>query len=220
MILVLSTSIIALITSIDTVKDGNISFAPDCSNSAFVLWVIVLASLVVMIYLVFWLSRGFCKVFKKRSMNRAAVSSLCVITLIYAVVIIGFSTSILVNVAQSDSNNDTSSSDMGSTWYSGCDITNASGIGSDGGGTGESGSLNCSIETANKTSGNTKQAACFEIQSQPFILSVAFLVLLLVFVTAVLCSLGYEFSHNGFCYKKATYDPTVTVFEKETSFSS
>lgn len=217
MILVLSTSIIALITSIDTVKDGNISFAPNCSNSAFVLWVVVLASLVVMIYLVFWLSRGCCKVFKKRSMNRAAVSSLCVITLIYAVVVIGFSTSILVNVSQSDSNNDTSSSDMGSTWYSGCDIANASGIG---GGTGESGSLNCSIETANKTSGNTKQADCFEIQSQPFILSVAFLVLLLVFVTAVLCSLGYEFSHNGFCYKKATYDPTVTVFQKETSFSS
>lgn len=215
MILVLSTSIITLITSIDTVKDGSLSFAPNCSNSAFLLWIVVLASLVVMVYLVFWLSRGCCKVFKKRSMNRAAVSSLCVITLIYAVLVIGLSTSIIVNVSQSDSNDDTSSSDMGSTWYSGC------GNGSGGSGIGVSGSGNCSmIETTNKISRNTKKEACFEIQSQPFILFMAFLVLLLVFVTAVLCSLGYEFSHNGFCYKKATYDPTVTVFEKETSFSS
>lgn len=138
---------------------------------------------------------------------------LCAITLIYAAFIIGLSTSVLVNVSRSDSNNDTS--DMGSSVVdNGCDLANGSGIGSGGGGIGGSGSQNCS----NKPSDNTEQAACFEIQSQPFILSMAFLGLLLVFVAAVLCSLGYEYSHSGFCYQKTTYDPTVTVFEKETSF--
>lgn len=168
-------------------------------------------------------------------MNRAAVSSLCVITLLYAMSVIGFSVSVLalVNESKSDSDiqrNNTNGTSVDLESGSG-DIGSASGSGEvglgeiddvSGSGDLQPGNLiNRSVnETSNKTLDNERatQTACVEISSESFILAVVFLSLLFIFLAAVLFSLGYECSHNGFCYQRSIYDPTVTVFENETSF--
>ena len=63
-----------------------------------------------------------------------------------------------------------------------------------------------------------EREVCIEFSSKPFILSLTFLLLLFIFIAAASCMFAYECSHNGVCHRSAHYDPTVLVFENETSF--
>lgn len=63
-----------------------------------------------------------------------------------------------------------------------------------------------------------EREVCIEVSSKPFIISLTFLLLLFIFIAAMSCMFSYECSHNGICHQSAHYDPTVLVFENETSF--
>ena len=162
-------------------------------------------------------------------MNRATVSSLCLITILYAVIVAGFAVSVLVYVNKFTSNevmtqgnktleaNGSGSGDYNMTSgdsgdcdeeWSGAESGSRSGNAS---GCGEMRFEN--VTTRNNGSVKVEKA-CVE-SSKAFILAVAFLGLLVVFIVGVSCLLGYECNHNGFCYQKSFYDPTVTVIENE-----
>lgn len=231
--------VISLLSSIHQVSRGNASFAPSCdSYSVGLLWLVLLAHLVVIPFMVFWVSKGCSKSCRGKKINRATSSSLCLLLLLYAVIIMGFSVSVLayVNETSSESDSKVGNSTLEMSGSGG----NMSGDGVMGGVSGEKGagvgeSGECGEEGSGSGSGarNTtacnnsstnvtpsKEKHCVEVTSEKFILSVVFLGLLLILVMAVSCLLGYECSHNGFCYTRSFYDPTVTVFENETSFSA
>lgn len=63
-----------------------------------------------------------------------------------------------------------------------------------------------------------EREVCIEALSEPFIISLTFLLLLFIFFAAMSCMFSYECCHNGICHQSAHYDPTVLVFENETSF--
>ena len=289
-LLVVPTSIISLMSSIDKVRSGNTSFAPGCNYSVALLWLVILVHLVVVAFVVFWFSKGCYKPCKKKRMNRAAVSSLCIIILLYVLTVVGFSVSVLVFVNESsvagttNEGNGSSGMDVGSssdgdggmvsgsgsgytvisasgdggdgvTSASGDGVTSASGVtsagvtgdggdgvtsGIGGGVTGASGkgsggcggigngsigySGNGDLAFGNLTICNNettledkKENICVEISSESFVLAMVFPILLIILLAAVSCSVGCECSHRGFCYRRTIYDPTVTVFENETS---
>ena len=331
--LVVPTLIISLMNSINKVSGGKASFAPGCDYSVALLWLVILVHLVVVAFMVFWFSKGCCKPCKRKRMSRAAVSSLCVIMLLYAATVAGFSASVLVFTNESSADDVRNATDMGvgsgadgggsggmvSGNGSGYSVINASGDGAtsnssdgvtsassdgvasasgdsvtsasgdsvtsangdvvtsasgdgltsagnngvtsgsgdyvasgigddatsgigdgvtsaseeskgDNGGCGaiEDGSAGFSengelvhenlTKCTNETTLDQKKAGvCVAVSSEAFVLAVVFPSLLIVLLAAVLCSIVCECSHRGFCYQRTLYDPTVTVFENETS---
>ena len=275
-LLVVPTLIISLMSSIDKVRSGNTSFAPGCNYSVALLWLVILVHLVVVVFVVFWFSKGCYKPCKKKRISRAAVSSLCIIVLLYVLTVVGFSVSVLVFVNESsvnEGNGTGSAMDVGSgsdgdggmvsgsgSGYTvisasgdgGDGVTSASGVtsagvtgdggdgvtsgigggvtGASGEGSGGCGGIgNGSVGNGDLVFGNLticnnettledkKENICIEISSESFVLAMVFPILLIILLAAVSCSVGCECSHRGFCYRRTIYDPTVTVFENETS---
>ena len=229
--------VISVLSGIQKLRRGDASIAPSCGNySIALLLAVVVVHVVMATFLVCWFCKGSCKSCRGRRVNRATVSSLCLLALVYAAVVIGFSASVLAFVGESrsvsvaDSTN-SSLVDMGMSG-NGSGSGEPSGMGGGGRGSGgecegEMASGSGDMGSGNMTTCNNQSSEvqpkreedCVEFLSESFILAVVFFGLLVIFVSAILCLLSYECSYNGFCYKREFYDPTVIVFENETSFA-
>ena len=226
---VVAVAVVSIMSGVHKLRQGGASIAPNCGDySIALLLVVVLAHLVVATFLLFWLCKGACKCCRGRGMNRATVSSLFLLIVIYVFIVAGFSASVLVfvNDSRSVAVAGNSTSDIGmSVSGSGSGMVDVSG----GGGGGEdcegdmasgSGSGNMSACDNRSTEVQPRREEhCIELMSEQFLLAVVFVGLLVIFIFAISCLLRYECSHNGFCYKREFYDPTVTVFDNETSFN-
>ena len=93
-------------------RNESASFAPSCDYSVALLWLVILVHIIVAVCSMVWFGRC-CKPCKKKRMSRAALSILCVIALLYAMVVIGFAVSVFPFVNQSSDSD--SQSDTGDT---------------------------------------------------------------------------------------------------------
>jgi hypothetical protein len=230
--------VVSVLSGVQKLHRGDASIAPSCGEySIALLLAIIVVHLVMATFFLFWICKGTHKSCRGRRMNRATLSSLFLLIFIYVFVVAGFSASVLVFV------NDSRSVAVGSSNSSLVDMGvsgNGSGSGMvgavDRSGGGEGGGEDCEGDMGSGSgdfgSGNTtvcgnrsaevqprREEKCVELMSEQFLLAVVFLGLLLIFIFAISCLLHYECSHNGFCYQREFYDPTVTVFENETSFN-
>lgn len=222
----LAVVVVSVLSGVQVLRRGDASIAPNCDEySIALLLAVVVAHLVMAAFLILWLCKGAFKCCRKKRVNRATLSSLCLLFLIYAFIVAGFSVSVLVFANQTRSVSDFRNSSLVDMGMSGNDsVGGVSGSGEDcdgdmasGSGDMGSGNVTCNNQSVVQP---RKEENCVHLESQPFILVVVFLGLLLIFIAAISCLLCYECSHNGFCYQREFYDPTVTVFENETTFSA
>ena len=207
-------------------SSGDGSIVPSCGDYSTALLLVVLVAHVVMaVFFVFWFCRKTCKRCRGNRMNRATLSSLCLLTVLYAFIIASFSVSVLLfvnqtrNVSMADSGNSsiTDSSGNGTEMLSGMGWGSGSGDCNDMG-PGDMGSGN--MTTCNNTSmpATQRKENCVQLLSESFILVAVFVGMLMIFLSSIMCLFCYECSHNGCCYTRVFYDPTVVVFENESTF--
>ena len=220
--------VLSVMSGLRRLSSGDASFAPSCGDYSIALLLVVLVAHVVMaVFLLLWFCRGSCKGCRGKRMNRATLSSLCLLTLIYAIIVVGFSVSVLafVNQSRDVTVNETSNSSMvmsGGGMVS--EVGGGSGSGAEcqgemGSGMGDLGSGNMTT-CKNSTSEPQEKAKCIKLLSDTFIFVAVFFGMLVIFVSAILCLFCFECSHNGCCYRREFYDPTVIVFENETTFNA
>ena len=229
---VVAIIIISLLSFIQKVSNEDGTTSPQCGDySLILLWIVIVVHIIVLVYLAFWLVRGSCKRYRGKKTNRALLIILFLLTILYALTVFGFSASVFAFVNESrsiDSDNGGIDASGSSGFNNMTNATNANGMGIESG----EGSSDCDENMAsgigsedtkfgNQTTCNVtaeELVQCVQVSSESFTLAVAFIGLLLIFIASLSCFLGYECSHNRFCYKRPIYDPTVTVFQKETPF--
>ena len=254
LVLVIPISIIVLMESVSKVRSHNVSLVPGCDYSVTLLWwLVILVQVGVAVCLLAWYSRCH-KCIPRKRYGRGVLTILCILTVIYILVSIGFGVSVfwftnrLTDMEQAENGTSLIASGSGASGYSDMEVNSSinSGSGRDlsgyggGGGSGSmwnssndkneeasrSGSAFQNVTEGNETSLGTgtddmrETEVCTEVLSKPFIIALAFILQLLVFIVAVTCILAYEYSYNGICYRRTRYNPDVQVLVFENDDGS
>ena len=252
-LLVIPSSIIVLMESVNKVRSRNASLVPGCDYSVVLLWSVILMQVGVAFCLLAWYSRCHKCTLKKR-FGRSVLTILCIWTVLVILVSIGFGVSVfwftnrLTDVEQAENGTSLIGSGSGTGGSNNVEVGSSASSGNGrhlsgfggGGGSGSmwnsshdkneeangSGSVFQNVTEGNETNPGTgtddvrENKVCIEVLSKPFIIALAFILLLLVFSAAITCIFAYEYSRNGICYRRTHYNPDVQVLVFENDGGS
>ena len=210
-------SVAALLNALHEIEQGRAPLIPSCHYSVVLLLLVLLMQVVAAAFVVYWFSKC-CKCARTKKASRVATIITIFVTILYAVIIIGFAASVFPFVnkskagADSENTMDSTTRAFGQNFLvKGGQTTNVDSTHSQDPGNETSirnGHRQATDTDPSNDDSESDSGICISTNSPPFLFAVFFLLALLLFLTVIIfitcCDYHYKRNYNFLGYVRDT----------------